>query len=139
MSASSSPTLKPRRASASARLTESVVLPTPPLPEPTAMMELTPGIACGPSGSEPPECACICKNVILTNSDVYKLRLYREGPERKVTEKLPCPEIEWLRRRDHGQESSRGCWQLSQGRHGGYRGGCSFGWRARARGRDEQD
>ena len=55
-SASSSPTLKPMRASAMERLTASVVLPTPPLPEPTAMMASTPGSGCGPAGAGPCEC-----------------------------------------------------------------------------------
>src|SRR5207302_1469992 len=46
-SPSSNPTLWPILLRAIARLTESVVLPTPPLPEPTAMMALTPGKGCG--------------------------------------------------------------------------------------------
>jgi hypothetical protein len=37
------PTRPPQRASASARFTATVVLPTPPLPAPTAMMFFTPG------------------------------------------------------------------------------------------------
>jgi hypothetical protein len=37
------PTRLPHRASASARLTATVVLPTPPFPAPTAMMFFTPG------------------------------------------------------------------------------------------------
>ena len=44
MSASMMPTLLPVRASASARFTATVVLPTPPLPAPTAMTFFTPGI-----------------------------------------------------------------------------------------------
>jgi hypothetical protein len=40
MSASSRPTLAPSAASASARFTAVVLLPTPPLPEATAMMFL---------------------------------------------------------------------------------------------------
>ena len=43
MSASIMPTLLPHFASAIARLTATVVLPTPPLPAPTAMTFLTPG------------------------------------------------------------------------------------------------
>ena len=43
MSASSMPTVAPSAASASARLTAVVDLPTPPLPEATAMMFLMPG------------------------------------------------------------------------------------------------
>src|SRR5215471_11394243 len=43
-SASSKPTLWPSDASATARLTETVVLPTPPLPEPTAIRFVTPGM-----------------------------------------------------------------------------------------------
>ncbi len=42
MSASSSATRLPLWASATARLTATVVLPTPPFPAPTAMMFLTP-------------------------------------------------------------------------------------------------
>ncbi len=48
MSASSMPTLAPSAASASARLTAVVLLPTPPLPEATAMMFLMPGISFTP-------------------------------------------------------------------------------------------
>ena len=43
MSPSIMPTLLPDLASASARFTATVVLPTPPLPAPTAMMFFTPG------------------------------------------------------------------------------------------------
>ncbi len=48
MSASSSPVAKPCRASATARFTATVDLPTPPLPEATATMAFTSGsnIAC---------------------------------------------------------------------------------------------
>src|SRR6185295_286752 len=49
-SASMSPTLYPSAASATARFTETVVLPTPPLPEPTAIRFWTPGmgsLGCG--------------------------------------------------------------------------------------------
>ena len=42
------PTLAPSAASASARLTAVVLLPTPPLPEATAMMFLTLGSSCTP-------------------------------------------------------------------------------------------
>src|SRR5579859_6992614 len=45
MSASSTPTVAPESRSAAARLTATVDLPTPPLPEATAMVCLTPGIA----------------------------------------------------------------------------------------------
>ena len=48
MSASSRPTLAPSAASASARLTAVVLLPTPPLPEATATMFLTLGSKCTP-------------------------------------------------------------------------------------------
>ena len=48
MSASSIPTLAPSAASARARLTAVVDLPTPPLPEATAMMFFTPGISFTP-------------------------------------------------------------------------------------------
>ena len=44
MSASSNPTFAPVCANASARLTETVVLPTPPLPLATPMMFFTVGI-----------------------------------------------------------------------------------------------
>ena len=50
MSASSSPTEAPALASATARLTLIVVFPTPPLPEATATMFLTPGSICGSEG-----------------------------------------------------------------------------------------
>ena len=46
MSASSRPTLAPIWASAQAMLALTVLLPTPPLPEATATMFLTPGMAC---------------------------------------------------------------------------------------------
>src|SRR5215467_3184254 len=49
MSASIMPTRPPALASAIARFTATVVLPTPPLPAPTAMMFFTPG-----SGARPP-------------------------------------------------------------------------------------
>src|SRR6185437_10252672 len=44
MSASRTPTFSPRSRSPSARLTAVVDLPTPPLPEATAMMASTPGM-----------------------------------------------------------------------------------------------
>src|SRR5271157_2542148 len=47
MSASMRPTRWPRRESATARLTATVVLPTPPLPEPMATILETPGRATG--------------------------------------------------------------------------------------------
>ena len=46
MSASRSPTAAPAWASATARLTLTVLLPTPPLPDATAMTFLTPGSSC---------------------------------------------------------------------------------------------
>src|SRR5713226_3643755 len=49
MSASSKPTLAPESCSEAARLTATVDLPTPPLPEATAMACLTPGMACSPA------------------------------------------------------------------------------------------
>ena len=49
MSASSSPVLTPMAASPSARLTAVVDLPTPPLPEATAMMCFTPGTSMRPA------------------------------------------------------------------------------------------
>ncbi|MCY1560842.1 hypothetical protein D9M68_980280 [compost metagenome] len=48
MSASRMPTWAPSAASASARLTAVVLLPTPPLPEATAMMFFTLGRSCTP-------------------------------------------------------------------------------------------
>ena len=52
MSASRTPTLAPSAASASARLTAVVLLPTPPLPEATAMMFLMPGTSFTPRCTE---------------------------------------------------------------------------------------
>src|ERR1700674_451522 len=49
MSASSRPTLAPESCSEAARLTATVDLPTPPLPDATAMTCLTPGMACSPA------------------------------------------------------------------------------------------
>ena len=48
MSASSNPTLAPSAASASARFTAVVLLPTPPLPDATATIFFTPGNSCTP-------------------------------------------------------------------------------------------
>src|SRR5262245_39116093 len=50
MSASRSPTLRPARASATARFTDTVDFPTPPFPEDTAMTFLTPGRSGVPPG-----------------------------------------------------------------------------------------
>src|ERR1700761_9612738 len=47
MSASRLPTFKPRSRRPKARLTAVVDLPTPPLPEATAMMAATPGMPAG--------------------------------------------------------------------------------------------
>ncbi len=52
MSASSSPTVAPSAASASARFTAVVLLPTPPLPDATATMFLMLGISCTPRCTE---------------------------------------------------------------------------------------
>jgi hypothetical protein len=52
MSASSTPTDAPSAASASARFTAVVLLPTPPLPEATAMMFLIPGTSFTPRCTE---------------------------------------------------------------------------------------
>ena len=66
MSASRMPTLSPRSRRPSARLTAVVDLPTPPLPEATAMMASTPGMPAGDCGACPgPACGraapgCIC-------------------------------------------------------------------------------
>ena len=54
MSASSMPTRAPSAAKARARLTAVVLLPTPPLPEATAITFLTPG-----SSAWPREAACV--------------------------------------------------------------------------------
>src|SRR5436305_470563 len=55
MSASSTPTLRPRSRRPSARLIAVVDLPTPPLPEATATMAATPG---GPCTGRSPRGAC---------------------------------------------------------------------------------
>ena len=55
MSASSMPTVRPMSRKPSARLTAVVDLPTPPLPDATAMIDLTPSGACAALG--PPRCA----------------------------------------------------------------------------------
>jgi hypothetical protein len=52
MSASSKPTDAPSAASASARLTATVDLPTPPFPDATEMMLRTPGTSCTPPCTE---------------------------------------------------------------------------------------
>src|SRR5580704_2068973 len=57
MSASSSPTLRPRSRKPSARLSAVVDLPTPPFPDATAMIAPTPGIsACRDIGEPPGGC-----------------------------------------------------------------------------------
>src|SRR3954453_6316458 len=75
MSASSRPTRRPRSRRPSARLSAVVDLPTPPLPEATAMTAATPGISacfdigdaapCGgrgaAAGCTPGECECACR------------------------------------------------------------------------------
>ena len=53
MSASKMPTFRPRSRRPSARLTAVVDLPTPPLPDATAMIEVTPGMPAG-DGAVPP-------------------------------------------------------------------------------------
>ncbi len=63
MSASSTPTLAPSAASASARLTAVVDLPTPPLPLATAMMFLTPGISLTPRCTECDVTFCVMLTV----------------------------------------------------------------------------
>ena len=59
MSQSSSPTFAPLCRKAQARFTDTVDLPTPPLPLATAMMRLTPGTFCGLGNPAPggPEAA----------------------------------------------------------------------------------
>src|SRR5215813_14444876 len=68
MSASSSPTLRPRSRRPSAILSAVVDLPTPPLPEATAMTALTLGIsACRDIGEPPGGCGgCRCAEAGLT-------------------------------------------------------------------------
>src|SRR6185437_7981336 len=56
MSASIRPTLYPSLPSETARFTATVVLPTPPLPLPTAITYSTPGRGCGPCGAPAPVC-----------------------------------------------------------------------------------
>src|ERR1700722_3016631 len=63
MSASMRPTRKPSLAIAVARFTASVVLPTPPLPEPTAIIFDTPGRVCGPGGVG----ACAIREPLFTD------------------------------------------------------------------------
>src|ERR1700677_5163562 len=48
------PTFNPRSRKPSARLTASVDLPTPPLPDATAMIAPTPGMPAGDGGAWPP-------------------------------------------------------------------------------------
>ena len=65
MSPSTIPTRLPRRASATARFTATVVLPTPPFPAPTAMTFFTPGTgACCDAGL----CAVLTAAVIVTRT-----------------------------------------------------------------------
>ena len=75
MSASSRPTRSPRSRRPKARLSAVVDLPTPPLPEATAMTAATPGISacfdigdaapcggrCAATGCTPRECECACR------------------------------------------------------------------------------
>src|SRR5579859_1854838 len=67
-SPSSRPTLNPMRLSATARFTEMVVLPTPPLPEPMATTFWMPGSGCGPccGGAPCGGCACVPINLDYT-------------------------------------------------------------------------
>ena len=67
MSASIMPTLPPHFASAMARFTATVVLPTPPLPAPTAITFLTPGIDCR-APSDPT--ASRTRALMFTSTDV---------------------------------------------------------------------
>src|SRR5207302_9012255 len=75
MSASSRPTRRPRSRRPSARLSAVGDLPTPPLPEATAITAATPGISacfdigdaapcggrCAATGCTPGECECACR------------------------------------------------------------------------------
>ena len=63
MSASSTPTFAPSAASASARFTAVVDLPTPPLPLATAMMFFTPGTSLTPRCTECDVIFCVMLTV----------------------------------------------------------------------------
>src|SRR5580693_7874506 len=64
-SASISPTRWPSLLSAMARFTATVVLPTPPLPDPTATIFLTPGNATGAGMA----CPCAINRSLFPHSD----------------------------------------------------------------------
>ena len=67
------PTRLPHFASAIARLTATVVLPTPPLPAPTAMMFFTPGTGCrGAVGADRSRTrALICTSTAVTPGTLH--------------------------------------------------------------------
>src|ERR1700716_997659 len=68
MSASSTPTLAPERLSPAARFTATVDLPTPPLPDATAIVCLIPGIAMpwGPAANDTGTLAVILSSTAVT-------------------------------------------------------------------------
>ena len=66
MSASIMPTRLPVRASAIARFTATVVLPTPPFPAPTAMTFFTPGIGALPASGD--TAALTCAVIVMSTS-----------------------------------------------------------------------
>src|SRR5580698_3732121 len=68
MSASIRPTRWPSLESATARLTATVVLPTPPLPEPTATILETPGSATGAGMA----CECAISDESSLHSRFYR-------------------------------------------------------------------
>ncbi len=87
MSASSRPTRAPSAASASARLTAVVLLPTPPLPEAMAMMLRTPGSSCTPR--------CAAWATILVVS--VALTLFTPGSSRAAATSALRSAATWLR------------------------------------------
>src|ERR1019366_280247 len=82
------------RASATARLTESVVLPTPPLPEPTVMMASTPGSGWGPCGCDW-GFGCVCEwatGLPCAIEDTYRTFDYRgSAPDPRMPQKPRSP------------------------------------------------
>src|SRR5579875_3844610 len=90
MSASIRPTRCPSFARLTARFTATVVLPTPPLPEPTATTYCTPGSACGPIGCCP---VCPIRSLRLCSSSLltthYSLLLQMPLRRKRRTQLLP--------------------------------------------------
>src|ERR1700687_1861577 len=93
-SASIRPALYPNEASPTARLTDTVVFPTPPFPEPTAIRFLTPGI--GSFGCS--ACAVVGPiNSILEHSPIPSRRV-REVWARPDREESPHLQVSERRR-----------------------------------------